>query len=78
MIFMYIKCCECGEPIHYINVIISPTETVSVKIISLSGINLEKFWGADIKCKCGHSNTGVIFESRNGIMVSQKEYRLAK
>jgi len=75
---MYIKCCECGDPIHYINVVISPTETISINILSLSRIKLENLWGADVKCKCGHSNTGVIFESRNGISVGQKEYRLER
>jgi hypothetical protein len=75
---MYIKCHECENPIHYINIIPSPIETISVTILSLSGIKLENLWGADIKCKCGHTNTGVIFESKNGIMVSQKEYRLER
>lgn len=75
---MYIICNKCEEPIHYINIIPTPTKTISVEILSLSGIKLENLWGADIKCKCGHSNTGIILKSKNGISIGQKEYRIER
>lgn len=75
---MYIKCIECDAPIHYISIIPSPEQTIQTNILSLCDVKLENLWGADIKCNCGHSNTGIILESKYGISVSQKEYRLIR